>query len=93
MNLSDAIVQVPKLVGFSEDLVDGSLASLPVGGRIFLLRKGVITRVPSAQPRREILCAVSAGGHTSYTEYAGIAADFRWPGTGRRATGERSPKI
>ncbi|MBX3721453.1 MAG: hypothetical protein KF713_06400 [Turneriella sp.] len=55
VNLSDAIVQVPKLTGFSEDLVEGSLASLPVGGRIFSLRKGVITRVPSAQPRREVL--------------------------------------
>jgi hypothetical protein len=55
VNLSDAIVQVPRLTGFSEDLVDGSLASLPVGGRIFSLRKGVITRVPSAQPKREIL--------------------------------------
>lgn len=55
VNLSDAIVQVPKLVGFSEDLVDGSLASLPVGGRIFSLRKGVITRIPSSQPKREVL--------------------------------------
>jgi hypothetical protein len=55
VNLSDAVVQVPKLVGFSEDLVDGSLASLPVGGRVFALRKGVITRVPSAQPKREVL--------------------------------------
>lgn len=55
VNLSDAIVQVPKLVGFSEDLVDGSLASLPVGGRIFALRKGVITRIPSNQPKREVL--------------------------------------
>ena len=55
VNLSDAIVQVPKLTGFSEDLVDGSLASLPVGGRIFSLKKGVITRVPSTQPKREVL--------------------------------------
>jgi len=55
INLSDAIVQVPRLTGFSEDLVDGSIASLPVGGRIFSLRKGVITRVPSAQPKREVL--------------------------------------
>lgn len=55
VNLSDAIVQVPRLTGFSEDLVDGSLASLPVGGRIFSLRKGVITRVPSTQPKREVL--------------------------------------
>jgi|JI8StandDraft_1071087.scaffolds.fasta_scaffold05786_2 beta-lactam-binding protein with PASTA domain len=62
VNLSDAIVQVPKLVGFSEDLVDGSLASLPVGGRIFSLRKGVITRVPSAQPRREILAQFPPAG-------------------------------
>jgi len=55
VNLSDAVVQVPKLTGFSEDLVDGSLASLPVGGRIFSLRKGVITRIPSSLPKREIL--------------------------------------
>ncbi|MBL8035388.1 MAG: PASTA domain-containing protein [Leptospiraceae bacterium] len=55
VNLSDAIVQVPKLVGFSEDLVDGSLGSLPVGGRIFSLRKGVVTRIPSNQPKREVL--------------------------------------
>ncbi len=62
VNLSDAIVQVPKLVGFSEDLVDGSLASLPVGGRIFSLRKGVITRVASTQPRREILAQFPPAG-------------------------------
>ncbi len=62
VNLSDAIVQVPKLTGFSEDLVDGSIASLPVGGRIFSLRKGVITRVPSAQPKREVLAQFPPAG-------------------------------
>ncbi|MBS0619645.1 MAG: PASTA domain-containing protein [Spirochaetes bacterium] len=55
VNLSDAVVQVPRLTGFSEDLVDGSLASLPVGGRIFSLRKGVVTRIPSNLPKREVL--------------------------------------
>ncbi|AFM13554.1 PASTA domain-containing protein [Turneriella parva] len=62
VNFSDAIVQVPKLVGFSEDLVDGSIASLPVGGRIFSLRKGVITRVFSAQPKREVLAQFPPAG-------------------------------
>lgn len=62
VNLSDAIVQVPKLTGFSEDLVDGSLASLPVGGRIFSLKKGIITRVPSAQPKREVLAQFPPAG-------------------------------
>lgn len=62
VNLSDAIVQVPRLTGFSEDLVDGSIASLPVGGRIFSLRKGVVTRVPSAQPRREVLAQFPPAG-------------------------------
>lgn len=62
VNLSDAVVQVPKLTGFSEDLVDGSLASLPVGGRIFSLRKGVITRVPSQQPKREVLAQFPPAG-------------------------------
>jgi len=62
VNLSDAVVQVPKLTGFSEDLVDGSIASLPVGGRIFSLRKGVITRVPSAQPKREVLAQFPPAG-------------------------------
>ncbi|HNN00248.1 MAG TPA: PASTA domain-containing protein [Turneriella sp.] len=62
VNLSDAIVQVPKLTGFSEELVDGSIASLPVGGRIFSLRKGVITRVPSAQPKREVLAQFPPAG-------------------------------
>lgn len=62
VNFSDAIVQVPKLVGFSEDLVDGSIASLPVGGRIFALRKGVITRVFSAQPKREVLAQFPPAG-------------------------------
>lgn len=55
VNFSDAVVQVPKLVGLSEDLVDGALASLPVGGRIFSLRRGMVTRVPSAKPQREVL--------------------------------------
>ncbi|HRP69831.1 MAG TPA: hypothetical protein PLY93_09905 [Turneriella sp.] len=55
VNLSDAIVQVPKLIGFSETLVDGSISSLPVGGRIFSLRKGVVTHIPSNQPKREVL--------------------------------------
>ncbi len=62
INFSDAIVQVPKLVGFSEDLVDGSISSLPVGGRIFSLRKGVITRVYSAQPKREVLAQFPPAG-------------------------------
>lgn len=62
VNLSDAVVQVPKLTGFSEDLVDGSLASLPVGGRIFSLRKGVITRVSSQQPKREVLAQFPPAG-------------------------------
>jgi hypothetical protein len=62
VNLSDAIVQVPKLTGFSENLVDGSLASLPVGGRIFSLRKGVITRIPSAQPKNEVLAQYPPAG-------------------------------
>jgi serine/threonine-protein kinase len=62
VNLSDAIVQVPKLVGFSEDLVDGSIASLPVGGRIFSLKKGVITRIPSNQPKREVLAQFPPAG-------------------------------
>lgn len=62
VNFSDAIVQVPKLVGFSEDLVDGSIASLPVGGRIFSLRKGVITRVFSTQPKREVLAQFPPAG-------------------------------
>lgn len=62
VNLSDAIVQVPKLVGFSEDLVDGSIASLPVGGRIFSLKKGVVTRIPSNQPKREVLAQFPPAG-------------------------------
>lgn len=62
VNLSDAIVQVPKLTGFSEDLVEGSIASLPVGGRIFSLRKGVITRVPSARPKGEVLAQFPPAG-------------------------------
>jgi len=62
VNMSDAIVQVPKLVGFSEELIDGSISSLPVGGRIFSLRKGVITRVPSNQPKREVLAQFPPAG-------------------------------
>lgn len=62
VNLSDAIVQVPKLVGFSEDLVDGSISSLPVGGRIFSLKKGVVTRIPSNQPKREVLAQFPPAG-------------------------------
>lgn len=55
VNLSDAVVKVPKVIGFSEDLVEGALSSLPVGGRVFQLRKGSVTRVFSAKPKNEIL--------------------------------------
>ncbi|MBV6494458.1 MAG: hypothetical protein LDLANPLL_02491 [Turneriella sp.] len=62
VNLSDAVVQVPKLVGLSEALVDGSIQSLPVGGRVFSLRKGIATYVPSAQPKREVLSQFPPAG-------------------------------
>ncbi len=55
VNQSESVVAVPLLVGISEDLVDGIIGNIPVGGRTFKLQRGTVTRVTSEKPKGEVL--------------------------------------
>ncbi|MDH5719644.1 MAG: PASTA domain-containing protein [Spirochaetia bacterium] len=55
VNRSKALIEIPKITGISENLVEGLLKDIPVAERKYSLQIGVVTRILDNAPKGEIL--------------------------------------
>ena len=69
VNHSKALIQTPKITGISENLVEGLLKDIPVGGRKYSLQIGVVTRMPNKASKGEILAQSPPAGTPVIPDY------------------------